>query len=62
MISNLLNKVFGSRNERLIKRMYVQVQAINNLEDEIAKLSDAELRAKTDDFRHRLADGANLDS
>lgn len=62
MISNLLNKVFGSRNERLIKRMFVQVQAINKLEDEISKLSDTELRAKTDGFRQRLADGADLDS
>jgi preprotein translocase subunit SecA len=62
MISNLLNKVFGSRNERLVKRMYGLVQTINDLEDAIAKLSDAELRAKTDEFRQRLADGARLDS
>jgi preprotein translocase subunit SecA len=62
MISKLLNKVFGSRNERLVKRMYGVVQTINGLEDMIAKLSDAELRAKTDEFRQRLADGASLDS
>jgi len=62
MISKLLNKVFGSRNERLVKRMYGVVQTINGLEDTIAKLSDAELRAKTDEFRQRLADGASLDS
>ncbi len=62
MISKLLNKVFGSRNERLVKRMYGVVQTINGLEDAIAKLSDAELRAKTDEFRQRLADGASLDS
>jgi preprotein translocase subunit SecA len=62
MISKLLNKVFGSRNERLVKRMYGLVQTINGLEDTIAKLSDAELRAKTDEFRQRLADGASLDS
>ena len=62
MISKLLNKVFGSRNERLVKRMYGVVKTINSLEDSIAKLSDAELRAKTDEFRQRLADGASLDS
>jgi len=61
MISKLLNKVFGSRNERLVKRMYGLVQTVNGLEDTIAKLSDAELRAKTDEFRQRLADGASLD-
>ena len=62
MISKLLNKVFGSRNERLVKRMYGIVKTINSLEDSVAGLSDAELRAKTDEFRQRLADGASLDS
>jgi preprotein translocase subunit SecA len=62
MISKLLSKVFGSRNERLVKRMYGVVQTINGLEEGIANLSDAELRAKTDEFRQRLADGASLDS
>ncbi len=62
MISKLLSKVFGSRNERLLKRMYASVQSINALEAELEKLSDAELRAKTDEFRQRVADGASLDS
>jgi preprotein translocase subunit SecA len=62
MIAKLLSKVFGSRNERLVKRMYGTVQTINALEEGIAKLTDAELRAKTDEFRRRLADGATLDS
>ena len=62
MISNLLSRVFGSRNERLIKRMYGEVKTINSLEEGIAQLSDAELRAKTDEFRQRLTDGASLDS
>jgi len=62
MISKLLNKVFGSRNERLVKRMYGAVQTINGLEDSLAQLTDTELRAKTDEFRQRLADGASLDS
>jgi len=60
MIAKLLNKVFGSRNERLVKRMYGMVQSINALEDTLAKLSDADLRAKTDEFRRRLTDGATL--
>ena len=62
MISKLLSKVFGSRNERLIKRMFATVQTINDLEEDIAKLSDGELRAKTGEFRQLLADGAPLDS
>ena len=62
MISNLISKVFGSRNERLVKRMNGVVQTINGLEETLASLSDAELRAKTDEFRQRLADGASLDS
>lgn len=62
MISKLLNKVFGSRNERLIKHMYGFVQTINGLENSVSKLTDAELRAKTDEFRQRLADGASVDS
>ena len=62
MISKLLSKVFGSRNERLIKRMHASVQSINALEPEMEKLSDAQLRAKTDEFRQRVADGASLDS
>ena len=62
MIAKLLNKVFGSRNERLVKRMYGMVQVINGLEDSISRLSDSELRAKTDEFRKRLDEGASLDS
>jgi len=62
MIAKLLNKVFGSRNERLVKRMQATVQGINALEPKVASLSDAELRAKTDEFRKRLADGATVDS
>src|SRR3569623_2325229 len=62
MIAKLFNMVFGSRNERLVKRMQATVQGINALEPMVAALSDAELRAKTDEFRHRLADGATVDS
>src|SRR3569832_2371888 len=58
MIAKLLSKVFGSRNERLVKRMHGTVQEINALEPAIAKLSDAELRAKTVVFRLRVSVGA----
>ena len=61
MVSRLLKSIFGSRNDRLIKRMSKVVERINGLEPDMEKLSDAELRAKTDEFRKRLADGATLD-
>ena len=54
MINTLLGKVFGTRNERVIKSLMPNVQAINALEPEIQKLTDAELRAKTDEFRQRI--------
>jgi len=61
MVSNILSKVFGSRNERLIKRMSKAVAAINALEPEVHALSDEQLRAKTVEFRKRLDEGAKLD-
>ena len=54
MINQLLGKVFGTKNERVIKSLMPKVQAINALEPEIQKLSDDELRAKTDEFRLRI--------
>jgi preprotein translocase subunit SecA len=54
LINQLLGKVFGTKNERVIKALMPKVQAINALEPEIQKLSDAELRAKTDEFRRRI--------
>ncbi len=54
MINTLLGKVFGTRNEREIKRMMPMVQAINALEPEMQKLSDDQLRARTDEFRARI--------
>ncbi len=54
MINTLLGKVFGTKNERVIKALMPNVEAINALEPQIAKLSDAELRAKTDEFRQRI--------
>ena len=61
MVSNLLSKIFGSRNERLLKRMNKIVQRINAREPDIEALSDEELRAKTVEFRQRLSDGASVD-
>ena len=54
MINTLLGKVFGTKNERVIKSLTPRVAAINALEPEMQKLSDAELRAKTDEFRQRI--------
>ncbi len=62
MISSVLKSVFGSRNDRLLKQYRATVQTINNLEAGIAKLSDEELRQKTDSFRQRFARGETLDT
>ena len=61
MFNNVFKKVFGSRNDRLIKQYFQTVGVINNLEIKIAELTDAELRAKTDEFRQRIKDGETLD-
>lgn len=61
MVSNLLKKVFGSRNERLIKRMSKQVARINELEPRLEQLADAELQEKTGEFRQRLEAGSTLE-
>ena len=61
MIDELLTKMFGSRNERLIKQYRRQVAAINKLEPAMEALSDAELQAKTQEFRDRIAKGATTD-
>ena len=50
----MLGKVFGTKNERELKRMMPRVEAIDALEPEIEKLSDDQLRAKTDEFRRRI--------
>ena len=56
------NRVFGSRNDRMVKRVEPIVQRVNELEQTYQALSDAELRAKTDEFRKRLAGGETLDA
>jgi len=62
MLNSLLTRIFGSRNDRLLRQFQKDVARINALEPEMEKLGDDELRAKTDEFRRRLADGASLDS
>src|SRR5687767_3436562 len=61
MIGQLLAKVIGTQNEREIKRLRPLVAEINALEPTIKPLTDEQLRAKTTEFRQRLADGATLD-
>jgi len=61
MIGKALTKVFGSKNERMLKEMRQVVSRINSLEPEIEKLDDNQLAAKTVEFRERLAKGEALD-
>ncbi|MCM2338511.1 MAG: preprotein translocase subunit SecA [Lysobacter sp.] len=61
MLNSLLTRVFGSRNERLLRQLQRTVTKINALEPEIQKLSDTELQAKTPEFQKRIADGESLD-
>ncbi len=59
MIGNVLTKVFGSRNQRLIKRMQKRVAQINAFEDSLTALDDAALQAKTAEFKERLQTGSD---
>jgi preprotein translocase subunit SecA len=61
MIATVLRKIFGSRNDRLIKRYAQTVRTINAFEPQVEGLSDADLRAKTAAFKQCLADGETLD-
>ncbi|MCK9418702.1 MAG: preprotein translocase subunit SecA [Nitrospirae bacterium] len=61
MIGTILRKIFGTANERELKRIQVLVDEINAFEQGIAGLADAALRAKTDEFKKRLEDGETLD-
>jgi len=56
MIGTILKKVFGTKNERDLKRIQSRVDAINAFEEAISKLTDAELRAKTEEFKHIIAE------
>jgi preprotein translocase subunit SecA len=62
MISGLLKKIFGSRNDRLVRQYLQTVRKINALEPEISALSDDALRGKTAEFRQRVANGEALDA
>ena len=61
MLTWALKKVLGTSHEREVKRLRPRVEAINALESGIAKLSDAELKAKTPEFKEKLDNGASLD-
>ena len=61
MISGLLKKIFGTKNDREIKALTKEVEKINALESEYEKLSDEELKNKTNIFRERLQNGETLD-
>ena len=62
MISGILTKIFGSRNERLLKTYQRNIERINALEPQIAALADEALRAKTDELKSRVAAGESLDA
>ena len=61
MINTLLGKIIGTQNERELKRLRPLVATINTLEAPLTSLSDSELRAKTETFKARLAQGESLD-
>ena len=61
MFAPLLKKLFGSKNEREVKRMLKTVSAINALEEQMLALSDEQLKGKTGEFKARLAKGETLD-
>ena len=62
MATNFLTKIFGSRNDRLLKQYRKTVTRINAMEPDYEKLSDEQLRAKTQEFKDRVAKGESLDS
>ena len=62
MAFTILTKIFGSRNDRLLKTYRKTVERINSLEAQYEKLSDEELRAKTDEFKARVSGGETLDT
>ncbi|MEJ1378350.1 MAG: preprotein translocase subunit SecA, partial [Candidatus Sedimenticola sp. (ex Thyasira tokunagai)] len=61
MVSKIIKKIFGSRNDRMVKRMMKDVAKINELEANLQALSDDELKARTEEFRQRLESGEQLD-
>ena len=61
-MANFLTRIFGSRNQRLLRQYSKAVNKINALEEGLQALADSELRARTDEFRKRYEDGESLDS
>ncbi|QMT31698.1 preprotein translocase subunit SecA [Alysiella filiformis] len=61
MLANIAKKIFGSRNDRLLKQYRRTVAKINALEADMQALSDAQLQAKTTEFKQRIAQGTSLD-
>ena len=61
MLNKIARALFGSANDRFVKRQMKVVDKINSLEPDFVKLSDAELKAKTDEFRNRIKNGETLD-
>lgn len=61
MLGKIAKTIFGSANERFVKKQNKIVQKINSLEPEMSALSDEELKAKTDEFRTRIKEGETLD-
>ncbi len=62
MLSNLLKKLFGSRNDRMVKQYSQAVRVINGLESAIAGLSDDDLRVRSNEFKQRIHNGETLDT
>ena len=61
MLTWAIKKIFGTSHEREVKQLQPLVEAINELEPAMAKLTDAELKAKTAEFKQKLDNGATLD-
>lgn len=62
MLGTIVKSVFGSRNDRVVRNLRKAVAKINALEESLSKLSDEELKAKTAEYRERIAQGATVDS
>ena len=61
MLSKIAKSIFGSRNDRIVKKLKQRVTRINQLEAGLQALDDSQLKAKTDEFKQRLADGESLE-
>ncbi|UCE23613.1 MAG: hypothetical protein JSU74_09955, partial [Candidatus Zixiibacteriota bacterium] len=61
MIGSLITKIFGTKHERDIKKMIPLVEEINQFYDQFEKVSDDDLKAKTDEFKQRLEAGETLE-